>query len=285
MSITLTLDIGLAAVAAAFYLGSAATFYVEVARASSTPGPKPSAWPPLLLAVGAAAHLGSVLVAGLVAHSCPVNSVPFFASIATVLAAGLYLVTRRRLRIHALGLILAPVGLTLALAVLLWGTPRRSQALPPSFIALHVFAILCGAALFLLACAAAVLYLVQERRLKRKTAMLSGGMPALDTLDRTLHRALLAGFPLLTLGVVTGTIHALQLHEGSAVAWMRTLFGYATWLVFGAVLLLRLLAGWRGRRSAYGTLAGFACALVVLLLYLLRPWLHGSGPGLGGVGG
>jgi ABC-type uncharacterized transport system permease subunit len=211
--------------------------------------------------------------------------VPFFASIAMVLAAALYLGTRARLRINAVGLILAPVGLTLALAVLLWGAPQRAGRLPPSFIALHVFAILCGAALFLLACAAAVLYLVQERRLKRKTAVLTSGLPALDTLDRTAHRALLGGFPLLTLGVVTGTIHALQLHEGSAVAWVRTLFGYAAWLVLGGVLLLRLVAGWRGRRSAYGTLVGFACALVVLLVYLLRPMLQSSGGGLGGLGG
>jgi ABC-type uncharacterized transport system permease subunit len=280
---SITLDLGLAA--AALYLSSAATFYLEVVRGGAVARAQPSPWPPFLLAAGAAAHLGTVLGAGLVVHTCPVNSVPFFASIATVFAAALYLLTRRRLRIHALGLILAPVGLMLALAIVLWGTPGRTGTLPPSFIALHVFAILCGAALFLLACAAAVLYLVQERKLKRKTAVLSGGMPALDTLDRTVHRALLAGFPLLTLGVVTGTIHALELHEGSAVAWVRTLFGYAAWLVFGAVLLLRVVAGWRGRRSAYGTLCGFACALVVLLIYVLRPFLHGGGGGLGGTGG
>jgi ABC-type uncharacterized transport system permease subunit len=280
---SITLDFGLAA--AALYLGSAATFYLEVVRGGAVARVQPSPWPPFLLAAAAAAHLGTVLGAGLVVHTCPVNSVPFFASIATVFAAALYLLTRRRLRINAVGLILAPVGLTLALAIVLWGAPGRTAPLPPSFIALHVFAILCGAALFLLACAAAVLYLVQERKLKRKTAVLSGGMPALDTLDRTVHRALLAGFPLLTLGVVTGTIHALELHEGSAVAWVRTLFGYAAWLVFGAVLLLRVVAGWRGRRAAYGTLAGFACALVVLLIYVLRPLLYGAAGGFGGTGG
>jgi ABC-type uncharacterized transport system permease subunit len=278
MSVTFAL--GLAA--AALYLASAAAFYLEVVRSGPAPRPQPGTWPPLLLAVGAVAHLGTVLGAGLLTHSCPVNSVPFFASIATVFAVVLYLGTRIRLRINALGLILAPVGLTLALAILLWGAPQGSGSLPPSFIALHVFAILCGAALFLIGCAAAVLYLVQERRLKRRTAVLSGAFPALETLDRTLHRALLGGFPLLTLGVVTGTIHALQLHDGSTVAWIRTLFGYATWLVFGGVLLLRLVAGWRGRRSAYGTLAGFACALVVLLVYLLQSVLGG---GLGGSGG
>jgi ABC-type transport system involved in cytochrome c biogenesis permease subunit len=46
--------------------------------------------------------------------------------------------------------------------------------------------------------------------------------------------------------------------------------GYVTWLLFAGVLLLRAAAGWRGRRAAYGTIAGFGCAMLVLLFYLLR---------------
>ena len=30
-----------------------------------------------------------------------------------------------------------------------------------------------------------------------------------------------------------------------------------SWSLFGLVLLLRAAAGWRGRRAAYGTIAGF----------------------------
>ena len=37
--------------------------------------------------------------------------------------------------------------------------------------------------------------------------------------------------------------------------------------------------------ATYGTLAGFACALVVLFVYLLRPLLQGAAGGLGGSGG
>jgi hypothetical protein len=36
------------------------------------------------------------------------------------------------------------------------------------------------------------------------------------------------------------------------------------------VLLQRAAAGWRGRRAAYGTIAGFGVAVLVLILYLLR---------------
>jgi ABC-type uncharacterized transport system permease subunit len=41
-----------------------------------------------------------------------------------------------------------------------------------------------------------------------------------------------------------------------------------TWAVYGAFLLLRYGAGWRGRRAAYVTLAGFA--LVVALQVSLQ---------------
>jgi ABC-type uncharacterized transport system permease subunit len=52
---------------------------------------------------------------------------------------------------------------------------------------------------------------------------------------------------------------------------MRTVFGYATWFLIGGVLLLRAAAGWRGRRSAYGTILGLACATAVMIIYLSRP--------------
>ena len=42
------------------------------------------------------------------------------------------------------------------------------------------------------------------------------------------------------------------------------------WAVFAALLAARTFVGWRGRRSARLTLAGFAVALVVLGIYLLR---------------
>ena len=46
-------------------------------------------------------------------------------------------------------------------------------------------------------------------------------------------------------------------------------FGFCV-AAFGAVLLLRVAAGWQGRRAAIGTLLGFACALAVVVGYALR---------------
>ena len=48
------------------------------------------------------------------------------------------------------------------------------------------------------------------------------------------------------------------------------LIATVTWLVFAGLLVTRSAYGWRGRRSARLTLVGFAAALIVLAIYLVR---------------
>lgn len=271
--------------ALAFYGAATVLFFAEIARHRGVVGgvskPLPAApLAPMLLAGGALAHGAYVTLASFVVHICPVRSVHFLLSIASLLAIGVYLAMRTRFGIHALGLLVAPLGLAFLLGTYFLGKPLPEPHLSPGFIALHVMANLLGVALFLLAGGAAVLYLVQEKRLKKKRGNTRiGNLPALDTLDSAVHRFLVAGFPLLTVGIITGTFWARQLEMGTPDEVMRIILGYATWLLFAAVLLLRAAAGWRGRRAAYGTIAGFACAAAVLVIYLVRPATVAAGLG------
>ncbi len=253
---------------------------------ASVPPPKAVQRAPLLLAAGAAAHFGYITEASFVAHVCPIDSVHFMLSITAILASFGYLGARaiygrvnangvKRANLDALGLLIAPLGLAFLLGTYFLGRPSGDhdvgRSLGPLFMVLHVLVNLVGVALFVLAGAAATLYLVQEKRLKQKRLAKIGNLPPLDTLDRAVHRFLIAGFPFLTIGIVSGTFWARQLEFGSANEVMRIVFGYATWLAFAAVLLLRAAAGWRGRRSAYGTILGLFCTMAVLAVYLTRP--------------
>lgn len=227
---------------------------------------------PKLLGAGALGHGLYVTLASMVEHVCPVRSIHFLLSGLSLAAIGIYLVVRKRLRVHALGLLVSPLGLAFLLGTFFLGAPGPVPKVSPLFIAAHVLANLLGVALFLLAGGAAALYLVAERRIKQKRpAMGRANLPALDTLDKAIHRFLILGFPLLTLGVITGTIWAKRLEAGSPEEVLRIVLGYATWLLIAMVLLLRVAAGWRGRRAAYGTLAGLGCALAILAMYLVRP--------------
>jgi ABC-type uncharacterized transport system permease subunit len=266
------------ALSVVLYAAASGLFYLDVARARGPAKPagppQRSALAPTLLTAAALGHAAYVGLASLVAHVCPIHSIHFVLSVASLFASAAYLTFRHRFHIEALGLLVSPLGLAFLLGTFFLGKPASPEpSLGAYFIAFHVLANMIGVALFLLAGAAAVLYLVQERRLKGKKKLLgrAGTLPPLDTLDTAEHRFLVAGFPLLTLGVITGTYWAHKLEAGSPEEVMRAVFGYATWLLIGGVLLLRAAAGWRGRRSAYGTIAGLLCAAAVLAIYLVRP--------------
>ena len=253
------------------YLGASALF---VAYLMGAPGSERlMRIAPRLLGVGALMHAAHIVVASIVAHVCPVEGIHFAMSVVSMLVCVVYLAIRTRARLDVVGAFVAPLALTSLLASRFVGGgalepgPRFKSALLP----LHVTMNLLGVALFSLAFAAAVAYLVQEKQLKKKR--LEGifqRLPPLDSLDKAEHRFLLAGFPLLTIGIVTGTFWAKRIEAGGTAEIARAAFGYITWLLFAGVLLLRAAAGWRGRRAAYGTIAGFGFAVLVLVLYLLR---------------
>ncbi|MFO0554519.1 MAG: cytochrome c biogenesis protein CcsA [Polyangiaceae bacterium] len=279
----------LLAIGAILYAMAGGVFFADAARRGAAAGRAGSgrssvasapqrAFAPWLLTAGAAAHLGYITVASFVSHTCPVGSIHFILSFVAISAVFVFTIARVVARhkgplenIDALGLALAPLGLAFLLGTYLLDKPGVGKSLGAPFLAMHVIVNVLGVSLFLLAGAAAVLYLVQERRLKHKKLRRLGGLPPLDTLDRAVHRFLIVGFPLLTMGIVSGTFWAHQLEAGSTDEVMRIIFGYATWLLIAGVLLLRAAAGWRGKRSAYGTLLGLLFALCVLFIYMFRP--------------
>jgi ABC-type uncharacterized transport system permease subunit len=226
---------------------------------------------PRLLLVGTVLHAVHIIASSLIFHICPVEGIHFALSAASLFACVIYLALRRRYRIDVVGAFVAPLALSFLLASSLVAMSPPDPHYRRAILPIHVAVNLMGDALFMLAFAAAVAYLLQEKRLKQKN--LEGffrKLPPLDALDKAEHRFLLAGFPLLTAGILTGVYWAHDVEAGGAADVARAVFGYLTWLLFAGVLLLRAGAGWRGRRAAYGTIAGFSFAVLVLIVYLLR---------------
>lgn len=227
---------------------------------------------PRLVGAGAALHALHIVVASLVLRVCPVEGIHFPMSVAAMAMSVAYVLARKRLKVEVAGAFIAPLALTSLLASrFVGGGAEPGARIKSAILPFHVTTNLFGVALFTLASSAATLYLIQEHLLKKKR--IDGvfrRLPPLDVLDRAEHRFLLAGFPLLTIGIITGTLWARRVEMGAPGEVLRAVFGYVTWLVIAAVLFLRAAAGWRGRRAAYGTIAGFGFAVAVLMLYLLR---------------
>lgn len=182
-----------------------------------------------------------------------------------------FLVTMRSHRLPVLGAFITPVSLLLFMAA---SIGRQETIIPEgvrSYLKpLHIAVNVLGLAAFALAFALALAYVIQEQLLRRRRI---GGLfqrlPPLDVLDSLGFRFVTVGFPLFTLGVVTGSIWAARLGN---VLGFSTGQGFAllAWVFFACVLFSRTAGGWRGRRAAIGTVLGFVFAMVALGGYWLR---------------
>jgi len=181
------------------------------------------------------------------------------------LVVGAYLIWGCQPRYRLLGLAVLPLAVVLfVLARVGGGTGIGGHNHYSNlFLVLHVGLVLAAFAGFTLAAALSALYLWQERRLKRReTSILRLRAPGLARLDELAARTIAVALPALTLGIAVG-IARLRDRGGSFDALMAVTV--LTWAVYGCYLVLRYLAGWRGRRAAYLVLAGFVLVAVVRL--------------------
>jgi ABC-type uncharacterized transport system permease subunit len=252
------------ALSVALYAAACAAFFVHLAR-----GTKPSAlWASRALAGAIGAHCAFIALDYASSGRHPLSDIQQTVALLSLLIALAYLATMRKHRLTALGAFITPVTLLLLLS----GGLRSS--LPPvpehvrsALLPLHVAMNVLGLAAFALAFAAAVGYVIQERLLRTKHVIgVFQRLPALEDLDAFGWRLVTVGFPLFTLGLVTGSVWAAK---QSALSTGQG-FGLLAWLFFGTVLLARAVAGWSGRRAAIGTMLGFVCAMAALGGYLWR---------------
>ena len=172
-------------------------------------------------------------------------------------------------KLAVLGAFVTPIGFLMFLAGGLGhSVPNVPEDVRSLLLPVHVLVNVLGLAAFTLAFAVASAYLIQERLLRRRRISgLFTRLPPLDVLDSLGLKLLLVGFPLFTAGSVSGAIWAAKLPISLTATQV---LGLVAWAVFATVLLLRVAAGWQGKRAAIGTLVGFACALCVLVGYALR---------------
>lgn len=178
-----------------------------------------------------------------------------------------FLVIELRYQVHILGSFILPLAfISLISAAAL---PREVKALGNVWI--HVSFSLLGTVAFAVAFIAGVMYLIQEHMLKAKHLDgLYRQLPALDFLDELNERAIAMGFPLLTLGIITGALFA-EFARGSFLNWNAEQIGaLGTWLFYLIVLLGRITVGWRAKKAAYLTVVGFAGVVFTLVGVILK---------------
>lgn len=186
------------------------------------------------------------------------------------LLGGLCLFVWRRQRLTILASLLVPLMLVLY-AVARLSPADQAPRVGSLLGSIHILFALLGVALFAVAAGSAILYLISERAIRQHRAGRQGRQPgtSLEALDRLNRRAIGFGFPVFSIALVSGAMWLAQLREPGRHVLQLLLSGGA-WLIFAALLVTRLVAGIRGRRSAQFTLAGFATALAALLVYIVQ---------------
>jgi cytochrome c-type biogenesis protein CcsB len=85
--------------------------------------------------------------------------------------------------------------------------------------------------------------------------------PPLKVLDDLGYKTIMVGFPLLTLGIVTGAAWA-NYAWGTYWGWdPKETWSLITWLIYAAYLHARFTAGWRGKKTAILSVIGFAAVV------------------------
>lgn len=177
---------------------------------------------------------------------------------------GIFLLFELRYKAAILGAFVCPMALVLMIGSTM--APRQPVAANPIldswWFPIHVSLAFLGHAIFAVAGIAGIMYLLQERMLKsKKFSGLFYRLPSLDVLDSINYKCLTFGFPLMTMGIISGAIWANSAWGGYWRWDPKETWALITWFLYAALLHGRLTVGWRGRRAAIFAIIGFLCLL------------------------
>lgn len=231
-----------------------------------------------MLVAGFLAHCLATIHRFIAAGHLPITNMHESLSFFALSIVGAYLYFEIRFKVTTLGSFVMPVALVMVIASSGFPTEVRplNPALQSTWIYSHTILAFAAYAFFTISGGTAAMYLIQSHFLKTKhLGPLFQKLPSLDTLDEIGYRCLTFGFPMLTVAIITGAIWAAQAW-GSYWSWdPKETWSLITWFIYAALLHGRLTTGWRGRRAAWLTVAGFVIMLFTFIgVNLLIPGLH-----------
>ena len=208
------------------------------------------------------------------------ESVVFFAWTIILIFAIVDLKYRYRV-IGAFVVPFALLGMAWAQLGLNSGIEPLVPALQSNWLLYHVITCFLGYAAFAVACGVSIMYLIATLSTVPKEGERTGVLamfPPDRVLDHINYKAIMIGFPLLTLGIITGAAWA-NYAWGTYWSWdPKETWSLIVWFVYAAFLHARLTRGWVGRRAAWLSIIGFAATIFCYLgVNLLLSGLHSYG--------
>ena len=176
----------------------------------------------------------------------------------------------------------ALLGMAWAQLGMATGIEPLVPALQSNWLLYHVVTCFLGYAAFAVACGISIMYLMKSGNEDSSQNTSAGGVislfPPLRVLDDLNYRAIMVGFPLLTLGIITGAAWA-NYAWGTYWSWdPKETWSLIVWFVYATFLHARITKGWVGKRAAWISIIGFAATIFCYLgVNLFLSGLHSYG--------
>lgn len=250
-------------IAIASYLGAAAVAAMPFAR----PVRAPLRLVLALLFVGVLAHMSALMLFARSADAVPMTGLGPSLSFAGLVLATTLLVVELLAADASLTLVAAPLAAlpTICAAFAGLAPGRSAEGARGVWLFAHIGLSFVGMAAFATAAAAGTLYLLQRRELKsRRFGTIFRLFPPLETLDRVNHVAAVAGWLVLTLGVVLAVTYSLAYRE---LNLPQLVWGTGAWVAVSFVAIGRVMRGWQARRAALFSSVGFVAVLVLYVAF------------------
>ncbi|GGF37429.1 c-type cytochrome biogenesis protein CcsB [Microbacterium sorbitolivorans] len=218
-------------------------------------------------------HLAAVVLRGIGAGRVPWSNMYEFAMTSTMLFTGVYLFVLfwkdlRYVGAFMTGLVTVLLGAASMPNIYVQITPL-ADPLKSTWLIIHVFVASLATAFMALAFALSVLQLLQTRRerlvredpSRDEKKNLLRTIPNAENLESLAYRVTIIGFILWTFTLIAGAIWAQD-------AWGRywgfdtkEVWTFIVWVLYAGYIHARATRGWRGTRSAWLAIVGFAAVL------------------------
>jgi len=231
-----------------------------------------------LLFGGAAFHTWAMFERGFSLQRCPINNLYEATTFIAWTIVAAYLVIGSWGRLRSLGAFVSPLLLALGVFALMPALDVRAAT--PIFTggwsSLHNALILLAFGAFGLSAVAGLMYVMQDRDLKlHKLRAALSLLPPIQRIEATIGRLLLAGFALLTAGLIVSVFYLKQTRDVYFSSDALLLYSLFVWALYLALMVLRWGFAHRGRRFAMGAIGSFAfIALTFWGVYLLSDLHH-----------
>lgn len=193
-----------------------------------------------------------------------------------------HLIVERKYRNRSIGAFTTPLAfLAIAYASL---SPNVSQQIKPlipalksNWLIVHVLTCFIGYSALAISCGISSMYLLKKTEKAQTANALLRRLPEIHILDRLNYQLILFGFLWLTMGIVSGAVWA-DSAWGRYWGWdPKEVWSLTTWLTYAALLHLRMMRGWRGKRIAFYSIIGFGAVLFTYFGVNYLPGLHSYG--------